>query len=91
MRQIREEIAASEEAKREWFIFLDEQYRKSKVDLFKMIFAMDGTVEYALPESWHEYDPMEMLSMFEEKVDFHRLALAMGFSEIEIRRYSRKA
>ena len=91
LRALRGAIEASEEARREWFIFMDEQYRKSKVDLFKMIFALDGTVEYALPESWHEYDPMEMLSMFEEKIDFHRLALAMGYSELEIRKFSRKA
>lgn len=89
--KIREVIEASEDARRAWFVFLDEQYRRSKVDLFKMIFALDGTVEYALPESWHEFDPVEMLEMFEEKIDFHRLALAMGYSELEIRNFSRKA
>lgn len=88
---IEREISASEEARKEWYIFMDEQYKKSKTDLFRMIFSLDGTVEYALPECWHEFDPMEMLEMFEEKIDFHRLALAMGYSELEIRNYSRKA
>jgi hypothetical protein len=85
--------AAVEAAKNrtEFLNFIEEQYKESRVKLFLFLFSLDARVEYAVPESIHALDPADFLEMLEEKVDFVRLAKAVGYSELELRRSNRKA
>lgn len=75
------------EAKRELYHLLSNLYAKSKTDFF-MVLAGFNDVEYALPEMWHECNPEELMDLF-DCIDWHRMALALGYREVEIRKYAR--
>lgn len=80
--------AADVKARQELYWLLENKYKESKTDFFKMIARLDGTVEYALPEMWHECDPSELMDIF-DNIEWHRFALAMGYSELDIKNNAR--